>query len=210
MSLVPSYSTPLPLLTRSQDLDGLKMVVRFEVDACLPPARPAERKSVGIDELTSTLSGMNLSSTSTSVTSIDSGTPHLKILRGGSLVPQTHLIELTTLSERRRAAFEWSELFGQMLLSQTPLLFMGIHRSGLFDRIERRVLGTSDFADAERKAQENLKALRKALAAIQKVVVASGQRGRLSLVCRNGEMKVYSRSSSEECLPGAIMKRFDV
>lgn len=56
-----------------------------------------------------------------------------------------------------------------------------------------------------------MKRLRRALGLIQDVVFKYGQRGRLSLVCVGGTLKVYERMSKDSTfLPDEHMQRFGV
>ena len=169
--------------------------------------------AAGLDDLANTLAGLSispsLSSQASSARSAGANGSTLTVIRGGSYNPQASIVELTTLSERRRENFEWSETFPQLFLSQTPHHFLGLHDRGKFITVEKRKLGSSDLRVVEQNAQANLKALKRALELIKDIVVEGGQRGRLSLVCQNGEMKVYERIGQESCLPEEIMERFE-
>ena len=68
--------------------------------------------------------------------------------------------------------------------------------------------------DAEMRAihtqyDDVFKKLRALLGTIQRLVVACGKEGRLSLVCRRGLLAMYEREDRESCLPEAVMNRFD-
>lgn len=188
-----------------QDLNGLKMVVRFEVDACLPPTR--SRKSIDaatVDEVSSLLEAVNISSATSSTTQ----TPYtLNIVTGGYEAKSAAIMELTTRFEGRAAQFDWTDKYLQLYLSQTPHYVLGLHNRGRFSDIQRRKL--SEFQDLEDKLQPDLKALRKVLDTMQQLVVEHGQRGRLTLVCKNGVLKVYERTSQDSSLPDQMMALFD-
>lgn len=190
------------------DLNGLKMVVRFEVDACIPTA--AVRKSANIDELTDTLANVSIAQTQKSLPkSISHG---LTILRGGQISPQSSMIELSTVSQRRRAEYNWKELYPQLFLSQTPHHFLAIHDRGRFLTIEKRRLETrtsTELVNAAKDLQVNLRKLRAALGKIQEMVKEEGERGRISLVCENGVLSVFERVGREGCLPDEFMARFE-
>lgn len=106
--------------------------------------------------------------------------------------------------------YEWKELYPQLFLSQTPHHFLGVHQSGRFREVEKRKLGTDpDFLAVANQMQESLKKLRQALEMIQELVIEHGAKGRLSLVCEDGELKVYERESQASCLPKEFIARFD-
>ena len=181
------------------------MAVRFEVDACLPPAR--SRKSIDdatIDEVSNLLGAVDLASgtSSTSQTSYS-----LNILNVGYEAKSATIMELTTWLEDRVAQFDWTDKFTQIYLSQTPHHVLAVHNRGRFSEIRRSKL--SEFQELEEKLQPDMKALRKALGIIQQLVIEHGQRGRLTLVCKSGVLKVYERTSQDSSLPDHMMALFD-
>ncbi|KAE9396977.1 hypothetical protein BT96DRAFT_823934 [Gymnopus androsaceus JB14] len=198
------------------DLNGFKIVVRFEVDACLPPTDPVvdRNESFDVDQLASTLATTSISSPqrpqSTKFTSIPVGaTRILQVAKGGSVTPQSSLIELTTRSQRRLADLRWEESFPQLFLSQTPYHYLGVHQSGRFVEVQKRDLGKDpELLKAEKMSEMNLKKLRVALELIREIVVDAGEEGRLSLVCRDGKLEVYERRSDTGCLPETFIRQF--
>ncbi|KAK0185663.1 hypothetical protein F5146DRAFT_1144172 [Armillaria mellea] len=198
------------------DLGGFKMVVRFEVDACIPtkPARITKHVSVAssssslttADALADLLSKVKIGSPTTSVVAV---TPSrsLTVKSGGSYVPQSAILELTTVSERRRSQFDWYEQYPQLFLSQTPCHFLGIHNVGQFRTVEKNEL--SALANQARMVQPSMKKLVKVLRTIQALVVKKGKTGRLTLI-RDGEwLRVYERRSQEGCLPEEYLAKFE-
>jgi len=191
------------------------MVVRFEVDACIPsPQKPRISKPApNMDDLADSLAGIKLSTPSSRLTSHSgsagptSGT--LKVIKGGSVVPQSSIVELATRSEFNKVAFDWKESFPQLFLSQTPHHFLALHRRGRFTTINKRRLAAPELQSIEREVQPSLKKLKRVLDVIKGMVVKSGQRGRLSLVCLDGELKVFERTKQDSCLPDDFMERFD-
>jgi hypothetical protein len=190
------------------------MVVRSKVDACLPPAteKPTEATST-VDQLVDSLSSMSI--TSQSIPPAVSGTPatdnSLLIIEGGSKIPQSAIVELQTRSETSKYPQNWQETYPQLFLSQTPHHYLGIHSRGRFHTCQKRELETDIENLVEvNLVQDNLKKLRRALKTIQQIVVQSGQRGRLSLVCQGNELRVFERSSQDSFLPDDIMQRFEI
>ena len=200
-----------------QDLGGLKMLVRFKCDACLSKTTSSEPKSESVkhdslDELTAGLQSLTVTtspggSTITEVPTLK-GTS-LSLLTRGTLVPQADLLELKTRSIKYVDEFDWNETYSQLLLSQTPNIFVCLHLGGKFLEVRERKLAELETGAMARKAQESLRKLRKVLLAVQAVITEEGEGARLSLVCKPGsEMVVYERTSQEPCLPKEILEKF--
>ena len=149
-------------ILREQDMLDMKMVVRFEVDACLPAGtstatstksgtstpKRSGRKSpeLAIDEIADALENMNLLTsspvptppTTTSSPSSplsptpSSASPALNIVRAGTQVPQESLLEVASRSKRFIDQLDWNELYPQLVISQTPGLRLGVHERGTF------------------------------------------------------------------------------
>ena len=141
----------------------MKMVVRFEVDACLPTeistatttktgTSDSERAAckspeLAIDELADALGNMDLLTpsrvpTSTTTTSSpspssmpSSPSPTLNIVRAGSQVPQESLLEVASRSKYFIDQLDWNELYPQLALAQTPGLRLGVHERGTFTEL---------------------------------------------------------------------------
>jgi len=206
------------------DFDGLKMVVRFEVDACLPPDQPKSTVSSRADDddddddddpdeaLLGAFSGLSIGTGSKSAT-LSSPSPltstDLKIFRGGTQTPQSSLVELTTRSEISAANFDWNDAYPQLYLSQTPYHYLAVHRTGTFFSIAKRKIGEKDLVAIESRAQLGFKKLRKVLGEIQTRVKKAGASGRISLVCKDGVLKVHERNSKESCLPEDSLALFE-
>lgn len=186
------------------------MVVRFEVDACIPPARKARALTKSnVDDLTDALANVSFSSApKAKVKTVEDGYG-LRIRQAGSYVPQSNIIELATVSiVRHSKGYDWSEAYPQIFLSHTPHHYLAVHKNGRFEFVEKRDLGT-DFLDVEESEQPALRKLRQVLGAIKDIVVEHGNKGRLTLVQQGGELKVYERNSKASCLPEEILKKFE-
>ncbi|EIW52480.1 uncharacterized protein TRAVEDRAFT_61376 [Trametes versicolor FP-101664 SS1] len=207
------------------ELDGLKMVVRFEVDACTAqptsspigaPARTTRPRTSNdalpsIDSLADALGGLNFSSRPTPAHNA-SGVPTITVIRAGSQVPQSAVVELVTRSQNYVDQFDWAEQYPQLLLSYTPHLFLGVHNRGTFDRVKKHALGSAELRPVETgpKIQRAFRQLVAILRTIQDLVKAQGQRGRLTLLCQDGLLKVYKRTSNAGCLPEDELVRFGI
>jgi len=196
------------------------MVVRFEVDACLPFNQPGPKAAVSSrtdddddpdDALLGALSGLSIGTSSGSAT-LSSPSPltstDLKIFQAGVKAPQSNMLELTTRSEISAANFDWNDAYPQLYFSQTPHHYLAVHRSGTFFSIAKRRIGENDLVAIESRAQPGFKKLRKVLGEIQTMVKKGGASGRISLVCKDGVLKVHKRSSEESCLPEGSLALF--
>lgn len=201
------------------DFDGMLLVVRSSIDACLeaPAVEPALTSSANIDGLLSMLSSMSVkgadaqgSSQSSNGTSARSepGTG-LQVRRAGAIVSQDSIIEMATRSKKRVAEYDWRDVFPQLWLSQTPHHFLAAHDRGTFEAITKRTLDDPDLRRVEAELQAGFRRLRRALQDIKELVVKHGKQGRLSLVFRNGELQALQRVSQESCLPESVMERFE-
>ncbi|KAM5540765.1 hypothetical protein V8D89_005409 [Ganoderma adspersum] len=211
------------------DMGGLKMIVRCEVDACIPdPASESatttahattsrtaagRTPSTNVDKLSGMLSGLNVSrGTSTSTMSPITQSVDITVRRAGIQRPQSSIVELTTRSARYIDGFDWAEQYPQLLLSSTPHLFLAVHERGVFQRIIKHQLGTTEFRRVENdsKTQRRFRQLVAVLRTVQSLVKEHGARGQLSLVCRDGRLEVFERTSDERIVPDSDLERFGV
>ncbi|EAU85879.2 hypothetical protein CC1G_02902 [Coprinopsis cinerea okayama7 len=191
----------------SYDLNGLKMVVRFEVDACIPPPRSYSRRSVAtVDEITASLANVDLSKRPTPACEKRF---QVNVIKGGYEVSPSAIMELSTRSEYKQHEYDFKELYPQLFFSQTTHHVLAVHNRGRFSAIHRRKLSSPELQQVDIELQPSLKAVRKALKVIQDLVIEHGQRGRLSLVCKDGVLRVYERTSVESCLPDHLMELFE-
>ncbi|KIK69991.1 hypothetical protein GYMLUDRAFT_150751 [Collybiopsis luxurians FD-317 M1] len=198
------------------DFNGLKIVLRFEVDACLPSSTSpilSKNASFDVDDLSRVFSAASISSANVNrptYSSVNIGGMHtLRVGRAGSAVPQSSLIELSTRSQKRVAENRWREDFPQLFLSQTPYHFLGVHQSGRFIDVQKRQLKTStDLVEAEKICQPAFQKLRIVLGLIQRLLMDAGEEGRLSIVCRNGMLAIYERKSETSLLSESFLRQF--
>ncbi|KAH9932793.1 uncharacterized protein BXZ73DRAFT_46733 [Epithele typhae] len=205
------------------DLGGLKVVVRFEVDACVAGtannsapksptlASPTPKRATGnVDDLADLLSGLDVQSAAgTGSSSTSAG---ITVIPGGSKVPQSAIIELTTRSINTVEDFDWQEQFPQLFLSGTPNLYLAVHQRGTFERaIEHRV-GSEEMHSVEQgtRTQRGFRQLVAVLRQLQTMAREHGKRVKLSLVCQEGVLKVYERGGEGGVLEDADLERFGV
>lgn len=175
------------------------MVVRFEVDGCLPygstpstppSGRPATRKRAMKKK-------PSLGSSPSP--------PDVTIIRAGlSNVPQTHLLEIKT---HTRPGMKWTRTYPQLYFSQTPHIYHAFCSNGTFTHVKKYTLGQSDLTKVEENAQEGFKKLRKLLSYIKSLVLRHGST-RISLVCVGKTLRVYQIPQGETCLPADALALF--
>ncbi|KAL1946157.1 hypothetical protein VTO73DRAFT_15284 [Trametes versicolor] len=198
------------------DLEGLRLVVRYEVDACL----------IDDEDPSDLLASLSLSSSSSpshptprppaspSNPTHRSPSPHsdtsLTVVRGGAPVPQSSLIELATRSPKGLLAHKWHETYTQLLLAQTPHFFLAVHHNGSFKDVAKHHRAAPAFTrfDHDARMQRALRQLVRVLGAVQRSVCAHGQRGRLSLLCRGGNLELFERADDAGRLPDHELARF--
>lgn len=219
----------------------MKMIVRFGVDACLPSPDSSTATTHNDDsDLAAALSNVNIQqspiSSSTSTTS-----PAIDIVHAGTQVPQDALVEMISRSVFYLDQLDWNELYSQLALSQTPILRLGVHERGEFSELRewqldgpsapvdsrmRRRSGPqmgADVQDLSAQRQETAAQvirLAKVLEHVQKLAIARGPgpAGSFSLVCEEGELRVYALKKVEDgdgkslvgsCLPPEVVARFE-
>ncbi|KAI0311608.1 hypothetical protein OF83DRAFT_1177405 [Amylostereum chailletii] len=197
------------------DFSDLQMVLRFEVDACLQTTEiPLDSSSSG--DISDLLSGMSLGGSSATQESTGTApieikgytSPPLNIILAGQEVPQAALVELTTRNERWFHDFHWDEVIPQLYLSSTPHLYIGLHNRGTFSEVRKYEIGGEEMEGRKRTVAANFLKLAGTLRKIQKLARDHGEKERLSLVCREGVLEVYSRVSAASCLSEDVRKRF--
>ncbi|TFY75225.1 hypothetical protein EWM64_g8787 [Hericium alpestre] len=185
------------------DFYGLKMMVRFEVDAYI-----AGDHGAGSENLTTTATE-NLADllANVDIVSDTSPSPNLRIIRGGSEVPQDSIMTMETRSTKNDR-YRWPDMYLKFYLSQTPWYFIGIHEDGKFITYRNHHVMGDGMAGRRRKVEKGLHRLGRALEMIQRVMVAHGTGKRLSLLCEDGVLGVYEWVSNASCLPEDVKRRF--
>ncbi|KAI0823265.1 hypothetical protein BC628DRAFT_602365 [Trametes gibbosa] len=192
------------------DLEGLRLVVRCEIDACVKDD----------EDPSDLLAGLSLASSSSPPPPSPPPPPPspshsdttITVLRGGTPVPQSSLIEIATRSAKSLYAHKWAETYTQLFLSQTPYLYVALHQTGTFTEVVK--LARED-AWLERYASDvrmrrSLRELVRVLEDVQHAVQAYGPRGRLSLVCRGGKLELFECASEAGRLPDRELARFGI
>jgi hypothetical protein len=185
------------------------VLLRYAVDAIISAPRldksPPTVETPSVDSLTDRLSAVSLGNTS----SPSKPAPDLTIIDGGSLAPQTSIIETKTRSQRNFTTnFKWEDFGPQLFLSRTPNMFVGVHERGTFTSIEKEQFRSLEMREVTREAQGYLKKMVCALQDIVDLVRKEGNGRKLSLIYQDGVMKLYERSTGREALPTEFMLKF--
>ena len=130
----------------------MKMVVHFEVDACLPTDAFGTELAAevgptsAVDGLADALGGIALSSDASS-SSPSPGT--IRVLRAGTHIPQDALLELATRKASSVKYLDWNELYPQLALAQVPALRLGVHEHSRFTELhEWQIIDTGAGASS--------------------------------------------------------------
>ena len=211
----------------------MKMIVRFEVDACLSTdtseaktgtsdTKRSAKEATELDDLADAMGNMNIfTSTPTSfATTSSSASPALSIVRAGTEVPQESLLEIASRSKFFIDQLDWNELYPQLVLSQTPGLRLGVHERGTFTELRECQVDSDDGAGAgepaglpaqRRETAAQLVRLARVLEEVQELAISRGPgpAGSFSLVCEGGKLQVYGRKGvRRSCLPPDVRTRF--
>jgi hypothetical protein len=182
------------LIRFSQKLGDLRLVARCEVDACYPLEVP----DAGEVEIYPAQKNIPI------------GEKGLRVVTGGRIVPQSHLIELKTKKDSLNMCQDWREILPQLLLSGTPTLIRGVHTDGVFKRAITSTVGSEELEDVEARARAALGQLRPVLSALQ-IFLQKQKRGeKFSLICRRKDrlLQVHRRTTPS-LIPGTLMARFE-
>ncbi|KAF8516443.1 hypothetical protein BU17DRAFT_92788 [Hysterangium stoloniferum] len=198
------------------DLDGLKMLVRYRTDACLPtqPAGNvvATKKTNDFNDLSAAFGNLTVHQTEREIIKIPTfDGNHLNIITEGNLVPQSSLLELKTRSIKSVDNFDWNESYPQLLLSQTPHMFVCVHDHGTFTEVRKKTLEELKTGEVARKTADGLRKLKRILEEIREIVLGEGEGAMLSLVCKKEgkEIVLYKREGTGASLPKEMLQKFE-
>jgi len=177
-----------------QNLATLNVLLRFEVDACIP----------NVADLTDALSGMGLSSTASvsktselTATTPSSSSPTTTSpipvqLTGTPLVAQDSLVEVATMSQKRNVI--WNRYFPQLYLSGTPHFYVGKYFKGSFTNLSRYHLHASNLRPYAQPVEQGLGKLVKSLEELSEYLQEAGPGIGFSLIGDvSGDLKLYRR-----------------
>jgi len=183
----------------SINFGSLKILLRFEVDACTG--------SSDFDDLASALSGLDITpaiplSASTSTSSVMSG---ISVIHTTPRTPvaQSLLIELKTRASHR--PLNWTETYPQLYLSQTAYLYLAKHTKDNFGTVEKIKLDGDSMKVYAKQAEVGMAKLKAVLDQVLEVVRKESDGVGLSLVSIGGKLMLYKR---KEGTGKEILSRF--
>jgi hypothetical protein len=192
----------------------MKLVVRCEVDACSHPGEAGtsilssnskqKKPAASVDDLADALSSLAVATPESPPTDSD-----VTVIKGGSEVPQPSLIKIKSRSARNVVTFDWDAAYLQLFLGQTYNLHLGVHQRGTFESIRKANFESAEMQQAAKRVQPVLKMLGRLLDEILYIAIEYGQKGRLSLVCKSGQLTVHERKDEASFLPDDILERFE-
>ncbi|KAL7279602.1 hypothetical protein ACG7TL_006008 [Trametes sanguinea] len=180
---LPAMSLRDPL-RHPQDLENLKLVVRFEVDAYAP-------EDGVLADMSAKLSLYPPAPPPAPATSTICSNAAVAVVRGGKFIPHSSLIEITTRSYK--AQRKWYEIYPQLFLSQTPHFYLAVHDRGTFLQIAKHGPASPRLSPYENheRMQQSMRQLIHLLETVQEMVKQHGKQGVLSLVCRDGKLRAH-------------------
>jgi len=181
----------------------LKILLRFEVDACTA--------SADIHNLASTFSGLGIlpdtpPSAATTKDSVISGISVIQTTPR-TLVAQSSLIELKTRALHR--PLDWTEAYPQLYLSQTAYLYLAKHNKGNFSAVEKIKLAGDSMKVYAKQAEAGMGKLKTVLDEVLEAVRNESDGVGLSLVSARGHLILYKRKEGTGKAAGdEILSRF--
>jgi hypothetical protein len=168
----------------------LKILLRFEVDACTGPA--------DFDDLASAFSNLGIASepphsAATTKKGADSVIPGISVIHTTphTLAAQSSLIELKTRALHR--PLDWTEAYPQLYLSQTAYLYLAKHAKGNFSTVKKISLARDSMKAHARQAEAGMGKLKMVLVEVLKAVRKERNGVGLSLVSAGGKLMLYKR-----------------
>jgi hypothetical protein len=187
---------------KRQKFGELKILLRFEVDACLPE----------VDDLTSVFSELGVSTKSGAKKTVATRSNNLGIAvintAPRKLVAQSSLIKIKTRAAHK--ALDWEEAYPQLYLSQTAYLYLAKHDRGIFREPEKFQLAGPSMKAYAQRARVGMGRLEAVLSAVLAAVRKQGKGLGLSLVCEGGKLALYKRKEGAGIAVGQdILDKFE-
>ncbi|KAF8342992.1 uncharacterized protein EI90DRAFT_3030988 [Cantharellus anzutake] len=217
------------------DFAGLTLLVRYSADAALTPtersATASARADSDLDHLATQIASLNIGTSSKTATPSNNKTNSIEVIpTKHELSPQSSTIEIKSRTTRSYETFDWPHTLPQLFLSQTPYLYIGIHRQGYFERVVKHSMPISLRWDAKGKAagdviradadmqkaldsaKHALKDLGRLLERLREIALeyarTQSEGFRMVLLCESGKLSLYRRSS-EDKLPREVYDAFN-
>jgi hypothetical protein len=185
----------------TKNFGGLKILLRFEVDACMG--------SSDFDDLASAFSGLDVTPAIPLSTGTSSVMPGISVIHTTprTLVAQSSLIELKTRASHR--PLDWTETYPQLYLSQTAYLYLAKHTKGNFGAVEKIKLAGDSMKVYAKQAEGGMVKLKAVLDQVLEVVRKESDGVGLSLVSVGGKLMLYKRKEGTgKAVGDDILSRF--
>lgn len=172
----------------SYDFGGLKVLLRYEVDACVDLGTDNDHPFAS--------SAPSIETRGTSTLSDDLACfsyfgVEIKLTSPRTVLLQSSVVEIKTRSARRE--LNWKEVYPQLYLSQTPCLYLAKHARGMFGQVEKVQINDQEMAAYATEAEAAMAKLETLLCDILKAVRKRREGVPLSLVYRAGKLQLYKR-----------------
>ncbi|KAI0250395.1 hypothetical protein BJV78DRAFT_1376454 [Lactifluus subvellereus] len=204
------------------DMHDMKMIVRFEVDACLPTDAGSARLRKLLIRSVLPRRRQRLSMTCMDLLGSAPATTKkpINVVRAGTQVPQEALVEVASRSAYFVDQLDWNELYPQLAISQTHEFRLGVHERGTFTQLREWQIdspgsgsssGIPDLTAQRKELAMQMVRLARVLEDVQELAISRGPgpAGSFSLVCVGGKLRAYGRSDKNKtCLPPDVMARF--
>jgi len=190
------------------DFGGLRILCRFEVDACdLGSASSPD----DLDDLLRGFSQIDLTSPSQpiSITKGPGKVPKIQVVRAGKFVPQSSIMELKSRSTK--GGIHWKEIWPQAFFSSTSTVVVGRHEQGKFVSVERKSLEEMRSGCAG-DMEVGLGQLIQVLKEIRTIVISKGRGHGVTLICERGQrgrIEVYQRSSGDPAISPELLSKYE-
>ncbi|KAI5989810.1 hypothetical protein F5J12DRAFT_501599 [Pisolithus orientalis] len=173
----------------SYNFGGLKILLRFAIDACAEPESEDDSFLASFSSLSIGERGPSTLSDGLAYSSRFG--MKVKLTSPRSVLPQSSVIEIKTRAARREV--DWKESYPQLYLSQTPYLYLARYTRGTFGPVEKVHINSQEMASHAREAEAAMAKLEALLSALLKAVRKYGEGVPLSLVYRAGKLQLYKR-----------------
>lgn len=183
-------------------LCGIQCIVRFEVDACTHAGPVDDDPSPDEDDGLSSLLGSVTIEPKSDVS--DPGTVH--VVKGGTLVPQSSVLEIKTRAATRGLSI--ADVMPQLWFSDTQALAVGYHRRGRFGTVIPMRLETGELETWECNNAINLGKLVALIGIIIKEMEKADGGRCVIQGLRNGTLVIKKSTTLGDCLPADLKAKF--
>jgi hypothetical protein len=191
---------------------GLKIIVRHETDGYVGVAstqlsmQPASNPAPKVDDLSSVLDSLSLSSKSIGSENTYPASSKLVIQKEGQAVPLSSTLEIKTRVKHKPLAL--NDVVLQLWVSQTPKLVRAYHFKGVFEAPE-----VEDVADQvktwEDQNQKDLRVLAGLIQKIRDIVKDSGGRAILKYDAQRDNL-AFHKLGGKQMLPKELYAKWEV